>query len=249
MTLRTHLDGAVFAEHVSGRPPAILALHGWGRDRHDVLPALQGREVIAVDLPGFGAAPPPPSPWGAREYAESIASLVVEIGGGPYVVVGHSFGGRVGVCLAADNSDLVAGLVLAGVPLLGRSTGRGRPPLRYRVVRAARRMGLVSEARLDAARRRYGSADYNAASGVMRGVLVRVVDEDYRDDLRRVECPVAFCWGENDTAAPPAVAREAAGIASRVALVDIVEGAGHDVHRDAPERLGAAVDAVVGASA
>jgi len=247
MTLRTHLDGAVFAEHLSGRVPAILALHGWGRDRHDLLPALQGREVVAVDLPGFGSSPSPPGAWGAREYAERAASAIVEMGGGPYVVVGHSFGGRVAVCLAAEHPGLVAGLVLAGVPLFRSIAGR-RPSLRYRAVRAARRFGLVPQSRLDAARQRYGSADYKAATGVMRDVLVRVVNEDYRAELGRIECPVAFCWGANDTAAPPAMAREAAGMVSRVVRVEVVEGAGHDVHRDAPERLNAAVDAVADAA-
>jgi len=191
MTLRTHLDGAVFAEHVPGRAPLIIALHGWGRDRHDLLPALQGREVVALDLSGFGSSPAPPSAWGAREYAERVASVILEMGGAPQVVVGHSFGGRVAVCLAAEHPGLVAGLVLAGVPLLNRAVGR-RPSLRYRAVRAARRFGLVPQSRLDAARQRYGSADYKAASGVMRDVLVRIVNEDYRDELGRIACPVAF---------------------------------------------------------
>lgn len=222
-------------------------MHGWGRDRHDLLDALGGREVVAVDLPGFGSSPAPPTSWGAREYAERVASLVAETGGDPYVVVGHSFGGRVAVCLASARPDLVAGLVLTGVPLFRVSTRR-RSPLRYRVVRAASRLGLVPESRLEAARQRHGSADYKAATGVMRDVLVRVVNEDYRDELGRIGCPVALCWGENDTAAPVAIAREAAGIVSRPVRFEIVGGAGHDVHRDAPERLGELVDVVAGAA-
>src|SRR5690606_33144465 len=101
--------------------------------------------------------------------------------------------------------------------------------------------------RMDALRRRRGSADYNAASGRMRDVLVKVVNEDYRDQLRGISCPVALCWGSDDTAAPASVAREAAGLVADVAVLDVVDGVGHDVHRQAPERLTSAVDTVVAA--
>lgn len=248
MTLRAYLGGAILAEHRPGpdraddRPP-VLALHGWGRDRHDLLGPLDGFEVMAVDLPGFGASPPPPSGWGAAEYAAAVAEMTAEAGGGPHVAVGHSFGGRVAVCLAADHSDRVSGVVLAGVPLW-RSGPAPRPAPGYRAVRALARLGLVGPGRLEAARRRHGSSDYRAAGPAMRDVLVRVVKEDYRDRLARIRQPVALVWGEHDTAAPAQIAAEAARILPGPVTVDIVEGAGHDVHRDAPESIVRAVEAV-----
>jgi pimeloyl-ACP methyl ester carboxylesterase len=246
MALRTHLDGAVFAEHLAGRAPRILALHGWGRDRHDLLPALAGREVVAVDLPGFGSSPEPPEAWGSAEYADAVAELAAELGDPPSLVVGHSFGGRVGAHLAARHPELVSGIVFTGVPLLRTAPG-GRSPLAYRAVRTARRLHLVSEARLEQARQRYGSADYRAAEGRMRDVFVRVVNEDYREQLRAIAAPVGFCWGADDTAAPADIARQAAPLVSNLVTVDIVDGVGHDVHRDAPDRLAAVIDAVVAA--
>jgi pimeloyl-ACP methyl ester carboxylesterase len=120
-----------------------------------------------------------------------------------------------------------------------------RPPLPYRIVRRARRMHVIPESVLDAMRRRYGSADYQAVTGVMRDVLVRVVNEDYRPQLARITCPIGFCWGAEDTAAPPDLARQAATMVARSVGVDIVEGVNHDVHRGAPERLAEMVDAVV----
>lgn len=248
MTLRAYRDGSILAEHRPGpdraadRPP-VLALHGWGRDRHDLLGPLAGFEVLAADLPGFGASPPPPEGWGAAEYAAAVAEMTAEAGGGPHVAVGHSFGGRVAACLAADHPDQVSGLVLAGVPLW-RLAPAPRPPLGYRAVRALARLGLVGPARLEAARRRHGSSDYRAAGPVMREVLVRVVKEDYRDRLARIRQPVALVWGERDTAAPAQIAAEAARILPGPVSLEIVEGVGHDVHRDAPESIVRAVEAV-----
>ncbi|MGY6500723.1 MAG: alpha/beta fold hydrolase [Acidimicrobiales bacterium] len=247
MTLRTHLDGALFAEHQSGDGPVILALHGWGRDRSDLLGALAGRHVISVDLPGFGSSPAPPRAWGAADYAALVADLVEEIGHGPVVVVGHSFGGRVAAHLAADHPTTVRGGVFAGVPLW-RTAAPGRSPLRYRVVRRAHRMRLVPDSVLESMRHRYGSADYRAADGVMRDVLVTVVNEDYRPQLARIPVPVGFCWGADDTAASAALASAAAEIVQHSVVVDIVDGVGHDVHRHAPDRLAAVVDAVIAAT-
>ena len=255
MTLRAYRGGSILAEHRPGPDrasaaggqsdvlPPVLALHGWGRDRRDLLEPLAGFEVMAVDLPGFGASPPPPSGWGAAEYAAAVAEMTAEAGGGPHVAVGHSFGGRVAVCLAADHPDRVSGLVLAGVPLW-RSGPAPRPALGYRAVRALARLGVVSPSRLEAARRRHGSSDYQAAGPVMREVLVRVVNEDYRDRLARIRQPAALVWGERDAAAPAQIAAEAARILPGPVTVDIVEGAGHDVHRDAPESIVRAVEAV-----
>jgi pimeloyl-ACP methyl ester carboxylesterase len=238
----------LFAESQPGRSPTVLALHGWGRDRHDLLDALEGLDTIAPDLPGFGASPAPPAAWGAREYAERVAEFIRESNGGPYLVVGHSFGGRIAACLAADHRDLVVGVVFIGVPLL-RATPTSKSPLRYRLVRAARRMGLLSERRLEAARQRYGSQDYRNARGVMRDVLVRLVNEDYRDELARISCPVGLLWGSHDTAAPPAIARRAQSLLAHVAAIEIVEGAGHDVHRDSPDDVCRVIAAVAEAAA
>ena len=75
-----------------------------------------------------------------------------------------------------------------------------------------RRAGLVSEQRLDRARNRFGSADYRAAEGVMRSVLVEAVGESYEAELAVLSCPVRLVWGEDDTEVPVSVARSAAAM-------------------------------------
>ncbi len=250
VTLRAYGEGAILADHRGGGHPCLLGLHGWGRDRRDLCQLLGfiPNRSVAPDLPGFGASPAPDSAWGASDYAAVLAEKVAaSCDSPPYVVVGHSFGGRVAVCLAADRPDLVSGLVLMGAPLLRPSASR-KSPKRYRLVRAAARAGLISSERLEAARRRFGSSDYRSASGVMRDVLVRVVNEEYRDELERLSCPVALVWGGDDQIVPWAVAQRAASHIDRVVLLNTVEGVGHDVHIDAPEAVADAVAAVVAAS-
>ncbi len=226
-----------------GPPPArVVALHGWRRSGADFDPVLAGLDAAAPDLPGFGAAAPPPAGWGAAEYGEAVLPVCGE--DGPVVLIGHSFGGKVAVVLAARHPDRVRGLVLTGVPLM-RVTPAPAPPLAYRAARALHHVGLLSEARMEARRRRSGSEDYRAASGVMRDVLVRSLaetdDGTYCDALRALVCPVELVWGANDTAAPAEVAERALTLVGDGHLT-VLPGIGHLTPTEAPDAVRAAID-------
>jgi pimeloyl-ACP methyl ester carboxylesterase len=240
--LKSFAGGAIFGETAGTGVPRVLALHGWRRERSDFGRTLHGVDALALDLPGFGASPPPPAAWGSAEYAAAVVPVLEEMEG-PAVVLGHSFGGRVAVHLAASVPDRVGALVLTGVPNLVARTGvgRSRSPLGFRVARALHRRGLFPDARMEALRHRYGSADYRAATGVMRDVLVRVVNETYEDQLRAVRCPVELVWSDDDTAAPLDGAERAAALLGERATLTVLSGAGHLTPVTAPDELRAAV--------
>ena len=219
------LDDRYVAERFGPGPDRVLAMHGWGRTRADWAPVLQGLNGLAIDLRGFGSAPPPGEGWGSEQYATDLLPLVESLD--RPILVGHSFGGRIAARIAASRPDLVGGLLLTGVPLL-RQGSKSKPPLGYRAAKLARRVGVLSEERMDAARRKYGSADYKAAEGVLRSVLVRTVNEDYDEvlgRLRNFDGRIELVWGEHDTAAPVSTARQ---IAERVGgELTVVDGSAH----------------------
>jgi pimeloyl-ACP methyl ester carboxylesterase len=201
---------------------------------------------VAPDLPGFGATPAPTEPWGSDQYGAAVASLLDEVGEGlepraGLVVVGHSLGGRIAVRLAAARPELVSALVLTGAPLLPRGGATRRPPAAYRLARALHRARLVSDGRMERARQRHGSPDYRAVQGVMRDVLVRLVNERYDDALAALRCPVELVWGDDDTEAPVEVARALAEIIPQARLT-LCAGAGHLLPLTAPAELRAAVE-------
>lgn len=244
MALRALGEGTIFAQ-VVGDQPKILALHGWGRRGSDFASALEGLSYLAPDLPGFGASPPPETARGAKGYVNLLAPLLVELSQ-PFLVVGHSFGGRVAVCLAANRPELVSGLVLSGAPLI-RPVAGVRPKWRYRAGRWAHQRGLIGESPMEALRQRYGSADYRSAQGVMREVLVRTLAEDYREELARVECPSHLIWGALDHEVPVTVAEAAASLL-KDSVLEIVPEVGHGLPIASPARLRSAVERMVGAS-
>jgi pimeloyl-ACP methyl ester carboxylesterase len=236
--LRAFADGAIFGDAYGTGRPRVLALHGWRRDRADFREVLQGLDALAVDLPGFGASPPPPSAWGGSEYARALEPVLDDMAT-PVVVIGHSFGGRVAAHLAAAWPDRVAGLVLAGVPLL-RVTTPPPPALSFRLAKALNRIGLVSDTKMEERRRQTGSGDYRAATGVMRDVFVHLVHETYEEQLKQIAAPVELVWGDNDTEAPLLVAERAAELLEHPS-VTVIPGAGHLTPLTAPVELRRAI--------
>lgn len=238
-------------------PPAVLALHGWRRSYGDFAaslgPSAPGGPLatLAPDLPGFGATPAPPVAWGSPEYAAAMARLLEDTAGpGPgtgFVVVGHSLGGRIAVRLAAARPDLVGALVLTGAPVVARPGPSRRPPLAFRTARVLHRAHLVGEARMERARQRHGSADYRAAQGVMREVLVRLVNERYDDAVSQLRCPVELVWGDDDTEAPLESARALAAAIPQAHLT-VCPGAGHLLPLTRPDELRGAVERALAAS-
>ena len=220
--LATVADGKIVAERWGEGDPSVIALHGWGRGRLDWVPILSHLDALAPDLPGFGLTPAPTSVWGSADYARSLLNL---LDGTPKVIVGHSFGGRVALHLAIMAPDQVRSLVLTGVPLLRTGPTRG-PALPFRIAKALSSKGLLSEARMDAFRNRYGSQDYRAASGVMRNILVKLISESYDEDIRNISCPVELVWGEHDNEVPLSIARSATG-QFRHANLTVVPDAAH----------------------
>jgi pimeloyl-ACP methyl ester carboxylesterase len=231
-------DGRVIAERIGEFPPRVVALHGWGRTGVDFVPVLAGLDAVSIHLPGFGPTTVPDSVWGTLEYAELVADAIRPFA--PVVLVGHSFGGRVAVRLAARHPELISGLVLTGAPLV-RLAPTGKPKLSYRLAKWANRMGILSDTVMESRRRQAGSADYNAAEGIMRDIMVKTVNESYDDDLARITTPTWMVWGENDTAAPTA-AGKVASERIRGAHWTVVPGESHLLTHG----LGAAVRAAVG---
>ena len=240
--LTTFADGRLFGMRHGDGAARVLALHGWARDHTDWTAVLGGLEAVALDLPGFGATPAPPTSWGSARYASEVAPTISDLAP-PVVVVGHSFGGRVALHLASAFPDLVGALVLSGVPNLAPRSDDGSPApaLAYRAVRWLHQRGVIGDERMEAERRRRGSADYRAARGVMRDVLVTAVNEHYDDLAGQLSCPVELIWGAADTAAPLSHAEWAADHIPGARLT-VLDGVGHLTPTDAPEALRSAID-------
>ncbi len=217
----------------SGAP--VLLLHGWGASGDLFARTMDGLEgdfdLIAPDFPGFGATEPPPAAWAVSDYMDWAIALLDELGIQRASVIGHSFGGRVAIKLAALHPERVEKVVLTDAAGI-----RPRRTLGYHLrVRAFKATRWLSRAPLAPAPLRawaaarvasQGSADYKAASGAVRGSFVRVVNEDLRGYLPRIQAPTLLIWGDRDEDTPLADARLMERLIPDAGLV-VFEGAGH----------------------
>ena len=203
---------ASFAWRSIGPAPGTAPLHfiwahGWGQDHRAFLPlatALERRGTHSlIDFPGFGESPPPPTSWSTADYADAMADWLSTLPRARRIWIGHSFGCRVGLQLAARHADAVDGLFLVAAAGLQRS----RTPLQQLKIRmrvaAYKSLKFLPRLGIDTTslRGKFGSADYRNA-GPMRPILVKVVQEDLTEVARRVRCPVQLLYGERDDETP-----------------------------------------------
>jgi pimeloyl-ACP methyl ester carboxylesterase len=243
--LKSFADGHLFGRTWGSGAPSVLALHGWRRNHLDfdpvfAVPEFEGSHAaMAVDLPGFGATPPPPRGWGSFQYAVNLVPLFDDLAE-RVTVVGHSFGGRVALHLPSLLPGRIDRLVLTGVPLLDREGRRRKPKLAYRMGRRLNDLGVISDRRMEILRNKHGSPDYRAAQGVMREVFVKLLSEQYAADLEALTIPVTLLWGADDTEVPVEVANRATTLISSSQLI-VRPGAGHLTPTEIPTDVRAAV--------
>lgn len=224
-----------------GAGDPVVVLHGWGGRIEAMAPVLSclrdSFRVVALDLPGFGESPPPPQAWGTPEYAGFVRATIAALDVGRAHFVGHSFGAKVALHIAASHPDAVDKLVLVGSPGIRRApSGRVRAKrVLSRTARSIGRLGRPGRAVRDAIYSRIASADYRDA-GPLRPVLTRVVNEDLRPLMPRVAAPTLLVWGERDDAVPIAHARIMQSMIPDAGLV-VFDGAGHFAYLDEPARF------------
>jgi haloacetate dehalogenase len=186
---------------------------------------LEDFTVVCPDLRGYGDSDKPRDGYDKRTMARDIHVLMESLGHKRYAAVGHDRGGRVAHRLALDYPNAVTGLcVLDIVPThtVFRDTGRelaaaywhwfyfqvpdlpelmiGAVPeafLRYMLRGLTFRAGAIEEPMVQEYLRaftqpgtiRAGLEDYRAAA-------TRDYEDDERDLVLKLRCPVLAIWGE-----------------------------------------------------
>jgi pimeloyl-ACP methyl ester carboxylesterase len=235
-----------------GSGPPLVLLHSLGTDRcvwHPVLDGLaRERDVIAVDLPGFGESDPLPA--GAspapRALGAALASFLDDLGVERPHVAGNSLGGWVALEMAvAGAARSVTAIAPAGLwpralapkPSIARGVARAATPLLAAVLATARGRRLALGATMahpervpprEALRlvRAYAAAPgYDAVNAAMRSGRF--------DGLDRLRVPVTFGWPDRDrlVARPRALPAAARNV--------VLRDCGHVPMWDSPEQVAA----------
>lgn len=235
---------------IEGEGNPIVVLHGWGCNIDTVRSIInilnKKYKVYALDLPGFGKSSQPMEAIGSFEYAEIVKEFLQTMDIEKATFVGHSFGGKISIIFGAKYAEMVDKIVL--IDSSGLIPKRGAKyyikvysfkSLRY--IYKNLFFWLKNDERMEKFYKRFGSDDYKDSSGVMRKILVRVVNENLRPLLKDINASTLLIWGDKDDATPLYMAKIMEQEIKDSGLV-IFEGAGHYSYLDDYDRFVAVIN-------
>ncbi|RAV04597.1 alpha/beta fold hydrolase [Paenibacillus sp. YN15] len=231
--MRINIDGIDIEYTDSGSGRVVLLLHGWGANKESFsfIAESLGKHfrVVAPDFPGFGGSGEPPVPWGSEEYCAFVEKFNAALGIENPIVAGHSHGGRTAIRFASRNP--VHKLILldsAGIKPKRKSSYY----IRVYAYKAAKHLLKLPGLRrrreqiLERFRKSSGSEDYKRATPLMRQTLVKLVNEDLKAFLPKIQAPTLLLWGELDTDTPLDHGKIMEKLIPNAGLVTM-KGAGH----------------------
>lgn len=229
--------------------------------RHQIASLSERFRVVAPDLLGFGQSD---APWGGtafRQQAEVLRCLLDKLGLERYALVGHDWGGPVGMACASQRPEQVEKLALMNTsirpelrppwywwPLRARGVGEltvvwlnlfgiGLPTS----MRAAWRWSLYRAylkplVRVDTRR---------TVLNLERLVGYRELMDEVLERLPAMQAPTLILWGEGDPYFPPSE-REYMGSLFPQARIQRIPKGGHFAQEDAPEIVTEALASFLG---
>lgn len=248
MNKQISLKGITLNYTLEGEGIPVVLMHGWGCN-HTTLASIEkillpGFKVLNVDFPGFGNSSEPDTVWGVEEYTRIMEELLVKENIENPILLGHSFGGRVGIVYASRNKVRKLILVDAAGIKPKRSAKYYIKVYTYKFVK--RMLPLLfgktkGEELLNKYRGKVGSSDYSSASNMMRAILSKVVNEDLKHLMPQIKAPTLLIYGENDTATPVSDARIMEKLIPGSGLV-VFNGCGHYSFLDNPVQFRAVIN-------
>lgn len=225
---------------VEGEGDNVVILHGWGANINTIMPIfniLKDKfKVHAIDLPGFGESEEPKEPIDSFKYAEIVKSYMDKMGIEKVILIGHSLGGKISIILGKKYPDLVEKIVL--VNSAGLIPKRGvkyyTKVYSFKALRFIYRnifFWLKNEEKMEKFYKKFGSTDYKESSGVMRKILVTVVNENLKPLLKEIQAPTLLIWGDEDTSTPLYMGKIMENEIKDAGLV-VLEGTGHFSYLD-----------------
>lgn len=204
-----------------GRGFPIVLLHGWGCDWQIWSPIISGLsddfQLIIPDLPLFGDSKIklPKSEtnldkllpaWDSYDYTEWLnAFLEAVIPGKPFILVGHSFGGKIAAIYAGTKAtSLLKGLVItdaSGLPVALTTKEHIAQNIAKLIPRFIKQK-LGAQLKQTVLQTMNIASDYQQADEAQQAVLRKVVREDISHELAQISLPSLVIWGKQDFTTP-----------------------------------------------
>ncbi len=232
---------------------AVLLLHGWGTNTavYKSLVDSMGayRRVITYDIPGFGQSSEPSFAFSTEDYANLALEVLAKLGIEKCAVVGHSHGGRTILNMLTRETlpvTIEKAVIIDGAGIVHEKTFKQK--LKIKLYKLGKKLlsskpcATLFPNALENFKKSHGSADYKAASEIMRTSLVKIVNDDYSGKLSQIGVPTLLIWGDADADTPISDAHIMEKSIADCGLV-IVKGGSHYSFLDNPNLVQGALRA------
>ena len=193
---------------VKGKGKVILLIPGWGTTIDTYMTIIDDvscySKVYCLDMPGCGKTDEPKDAFSVDDYVDFIVSFIVKNKIKRLSLIGHSNGGRIILKMMSRRKlpfevDKICLIASAGLV----HTSFKKVILKsFRRIFDNRFFRRFFNKKIDSFKKKIASTDYLNASPIMRKTLVKIVNEDLRDNLKDINVPVLLLFGEKDTAVP-----------------------------------------------
>lgn len=224
-----------------GEGDDVVLLHGWGQNIEMMRPLgnnILGKRITILDFPGFGESSEPDEVWTIDSYVLFLEEFVQKLNLKNITLIGHSFGGRVAIGYASKNK--VEKLILLGSPCVRHE----RKSTKEKVLKTLKKVPFLNGLG-EYMKNFIGSEDYKNASGVMREILVSVINQDLSENAKKINAPTLLIWGSADTAAPLEDAKELEKILKDGALI-VLDGYTHYAYLEALPQVSNIINTFLG---
>ncbi len=241
--MKITIDDLQIEYRISGQGEQVLLMHGWGVDSstldglHEHLCSFM--QVASLDLPGFGQSDAPQEAWSIYDYAAFIEKFCTAINWPKPHLIGHSFGGRLAIILGAKGFGRKIVLTGAAGIKPKRSLKYYFKVYSYKAAKRFWQLPLLNrhyDKMMAKWQKKNSKSDYALAKGIMRPILVKVVNEDLKYLLPQIKNSTLLIWGANDTAAPLGDGQIMEKLIKDSGLV-VFENCGHYPFLEQPQRF------------
>lgn len=225
-------------EILGGKDPkgTMVILHGWGRSKADWraigerLSIEKRLRVILVDLPGFGGSSVPNQVIDTFDYSDLILDFLKKIDIKEYLLLGHSFGGKVSIVMASKTKSIER-LFLVSPSGVSKNYFKAFESVLMGILKVMFPWILPKKI-VEKIASRFRSDDYKN-SGEISEIFKKVVNQIVIEEAKNVSAKTVIIWGSKDNQKPLSDTKKLSNLIPD-STVRVVWGAGHNSHIEDP---------------
>ena len=217
----------------------LVFLHGWGVNSQlwfKILPELIKKNYFMyfLDLPGFGQSQSPDTIYDVNDYKKIVYEFIKKFGLEKINLIGHSFGGRVAIKIAAENPNFLEKIILVNAAgIIYNSRTKRIAAIIAKIIKPVFKPSFMQPLR----KKFYFLIGSEYLENIkLSKIFTKIVMEDLTLLFSKIKKQVLIIWGRNDKITSLNDGQLINKLIPKSKLI-VFEKAGHFSFLDAPEEF------------